>query len=169
MRTPAGAVKEIIERARAKTARLCAEHCPSGAIEMRRTERETRPYWTFRCESCMRCMPYCPAQAVEASHLLAVGFYWLTGVVPAAAALAWMSAHVPLLSPLRHVPRWIVSWICVLGIMSCAYPLFHRLLKARPLNWFFTHTTLTHVYRRYHEPMTTLKKLDRREEWTLRT
>jgi Pyruvate/2-oxoacid:ferredoxin oxidoreductase delta subunit len=146
---------------------LCAEHCPNGAIEMRGAADEARPYWTFRCESCMRCMAYCPDQAVEASHLLAAGFYWLTKVVPASAALAWTSAHLPLLSPLRHIPRGIVSWIIVLGVMGCAYSLFHRLLKAQPLNWFFTHATLTHVYRRYHEPATTLKELDRREEWTL--
>lgn len=29
-----------------------------------------------------------------------------------------------------------------------------------------THAALTHLYRRYHEPATTLKDLDRRQEWT---
>ena len=30
---------------------------------------KSRPYWTFACESCMRCMGYCPNKAVEVSHV----------------------------------------------------------------------------------------------------
>jgi ferredoxin len=145
---------------------ICAAYCPNGAIEMRGTENESRPYWTFRCESCMRCIAYCPVQAVEASHLLAIGFYLLARVVPTAAALAWVSARIPLFSFLRHVPQWLLAWISVLGAMACVYPLFHLLLRVRPLNWFFTHTTLTHIYRRYREPTTMLRELEGREEWT---
>jgi hypothetical protein len=138
---------------------LCAKHCPNGAIEMRGGGEYARPYWTFRCESCMRCIGYCPARAVEASHLLAIGIYLLARAVPTAAALAWLTARVPLFSFARHVPRWILVWINALVALALAYPLFHLLLKVRAINQFFAHATLTHYYRRYHEPDTRLKDL----------
>lgn len=145
---------------------LCAKHCPNHAIEMRGEADEARPYWTFRCESCMRCMAYCPTQAVEASHLLAIGVYLLARIVPTAAALAWLATHWPLFSCLSHVPRWVAVWTSTLAALALAYPLLHLLLQVKPLNWFFTHATLTHLYRRYREPATTLKDLDRREQWS---
>jgi hypothetical protein len=140
---------------------LCAEHCPNGAIEMRGSGKDARPYWTFRCESCMRCIGYCPVQAVEASHLLAVGVYLLGRAVPTAAALAWLTARIPLCSLVGHVPRWIVVWANAVAALALGYPLFHLLLDFKPINRFFTHATLTHYYRRYHEPETRLKDLRR--------
>jgi ferredoxin len=138
---------------------LCADHCPNHAIEMRGNAGKARPYWTFRCESCMRCMAYCPVQAVEASHLLAIGIYVLARVVPTAAVLAWLAARLPPLSFLRRVPPWVAFWTSTLAALALGYPLFHVLLRAKPFNWLFTHATLTHVYRRYHEPTITLKDL----------
>jgi ferredoxin len=138
---------------------LCAKHCPNDAIEMRGKGKDARPYWTFRCESCMRCMNYCPPQAVEASHLLAVGTYLLTGAIPTAAALAWVTVRVPFLAFLGHVPRWILESANALVALALIYPLFHLLLRIQCINWLFTHATLTHYYRRYHEPGTRLKDL----------
>jgi Pyruvate/2-oxoacid:ferredoxin oxidoreductase delta subunit len=140
---------------------LCAEHCPNGAIEMRGSGKDARPYWTFRCESCMRCIGYCPVRAVEASHLLAIGVYLLGRAAPTTAALVWLTARVPLFSLVRYVPRWILIWTNALAALALAYPLFHLLLGVKPINRFFTHATLTHYYRRYHEPQTRLKDLKR--------
>jgi Pyruvate/2-oxoacid:ferredoxin oxidoreductase delta subunit len=138
---------------------LCAEHCPNSAIEMRGSGKDARPYWTFRCESCMRCMNTCPVQAVEASHLLAVGTYLLAGAIPTAAVLAWLAVRIPLLTFLSHVPRWILESANAIPVLALVYPLFHLLLRIRPVNWFFTQATLTHYYRRYHEPGTNLEDL----------
>ena len=138
---------------------LCAEHCPNGAIEMRGTGTR-RPYWTFRCQSCMRCMAYCPTQAVEASHLLGVGVYLLAGVIPMAAFLVWLAARVPVLAFLRLTPGWVVVSVNAIVVIGLAYPLFHLALRIGWVNWFFTHATLTHYYRRYHEPETTLNDLE---------
>ena len=49
---------------------LCVENCPNGALRLWGSD-PARPYWTYSCESCMRCMGYCPEQAVEAGHSLA--------------------------------------------------------------------------------------------------
>ena len=138
---------------------LCAEHCPNGAIEMRGSA-SPRPYWTFHCESCMRCMAYCPRQAVEASHLLGVGAYLLAGAIPTVAFLAWLVVRVPVLAFLALIPSWVVGSVNAIVVIGLAYPVFHLLLRIRWVNRFFTHATLTHYYRRYHEPETTLKDLE---------
>lgn len=98
-------------------------------------------------------------QAVEASHLLAVGTYLLAGTISSAAALNWLMARVPLLAFLGLVPRWILESANAVLALALIYPLFHLLLRMRGINWFFTHATLTHYYRRYHEPETGLKDL----------
>ena len=53
---------------------ICAKSCPVQAIKMVGGSK-SRPYWTFACESCMRCMGYCPNKAVEVSHSFAIGLY----------------------------------------------------------------------------------------------
>lgn len=137
---------------------LCAEHCPNGAIEMRGTENP-RPYWTFRCESCMRCMAFCPTRAVEASHLLAVSAYLVPVVLPLTALLGWLAARAPLLAFLNGTPRRVLEWFYPVIALGLAYPLFHLALQIPWVNRFFTLATLTHYYRRYHEPGTKLKDL----------
>jgi Pyruvate/2-oxoacid:ferredoxin oxidoreductase delta subunit len=139
---------------------LCAEHCPNGAIEMRGSGSRRRPYWTFRCESCMRCMAYCPTRAVEASHLLGVGAYLLAGVIPTKAVLAWLAARVPVLVFLSWAPGWVLVSVYAIVAIGLAYPVFHLLLRIGWVNRFFTRATLTHYYRRYREPETTLKHLE---------
>jgi formate hydrogenlyase subunit 6/NADH:ubiquinone oxidoreductase subunit I len=138
---------------------LCAAHCPNDAIRMRGREGRRRPYWTFRCESCMRCIAYCPTQAVEASHPLAAGVYLLAAAVPTAAWLTGVSALLPALAVLAHLPRWAWVTIYAIGILGAVYPLFHAMLGVRWINQLCTMTTLTHYYRRYHEPETKLRDL----------
>lgn len=138
---------------------LCAEGCPNGAIEMRGSGGGW-PYWTFRCESCMRCMAYCPTQAVEASHLLGVGVYFLAGAIPTVAFLGWLAVRVPVLAFLNWTPGWVVESVNAIITIGLVYPIFHLLLRIGWVNRFFTHATLTHYYRRYHEPETTLKDLE---------
>ena len=50
---------------------VCARACPVHAIRMFGI-RQPRPYWTFTCESCLRCMNYCPNKAVEGGQSWAV-------------------------------------------------------------------------------------------------
>ena len=140
---------------------LCAEYCPNDAITMRGSRSRRRPYWTFRCESCMRCMAYCPMQAVEASHLLGVGVYLLASAIPTTTCLVWLAARVPVLALLSKTPRWVLQSVNAVLAVALVYPVLHLLLKIGWINRFFTLSTLTHYYRRYHEPETMLKDLGR--------
>jgi len=51
---------------------LCIEGCPVKAI----IKVDNRPFWTFRCESCMKCMGNCPKRAIETGHSAIIGFSW---------------------------------------------------------------------------------------------
>lgn len=137
----------------------CADTCPISAIEMR-GPAPGRPFWLAHCESCMRCMGYCAKKSVEASHsflLLAT----LLSIVPIA---LWFA--VAGFTALTGNAEWdILVVIVVLGLLP-AYPLmiaaylaFHWLIGFPAVNRLFTLTTLTHYYRRYHEPETRLRVL----------
>jgi len=133
---------------------LCAEKCPFGAIRMWGKTRP-RPYWTMFCESCMRCMAYCPEQAVEAGHSWAVLLYFATGVPAAMWLFQWLTPHLPWIASLDHpAVRGLVQYVYFLLSLVVAYFLFWVLIRIRPINTLFTYTTLTRLYRRYHEPDT---------------
>jgi hypothetical protein len=108
----------------------------------------------------MRCMAYCPRQAVEASHLLAVGAYLLAAAIPTTALLTWLAARVPALAALSGIPHWLWESVYAIIALGLVYPLFHALLRIAWVNRFFTHATLIHYYRRYHEPETELRDLE---------
>ena len=40
---------------------ICRRVCPVGNIEL----KEGRPMWLHRCEQCMACLQWCPAEAIE--------------------------------------------------------------------------------------------------------
>lgn len=129
---------------------LCAAACPHGAIQMVSRDGESpRPVWTRRCESCMRCMAYCPVQAIEAQQALGIGLMALAGAAPDLRGNG----------PLRRVPKWVVDCLVGLALVEFVRPLVQRLLRTPVLNRLATSTTLTRRYRRYHEPDTPLALL----------
>ncbi len=132
---------------------VCADNCPVSAIRMWGRKRPL-PYWTWHCESCMRCMSYCPEKAIEASHSWLVMIYLLTIYLP-----VWIMGYLGL--PLLDFGQWNSSvgmTLFTVLIILLAF-VFYPLLRVRVFNYFFTYTTFTHLYRRYHEPDTKLKEL----------
>jgi len=138
---------------------VCAENCPSRAVVMR-GRRNPRPYWTFSCESCMRCMAYCPRNAVEAGHSLGLLLY-LAASVPAGVAL--LDALGPLAPGAADATRtwahWLLQYPYTLLSMYLCYRLVDLLIRVPVINRLFTWTTLTRGWRRYHEPETGLKEI----------
>jgi ferredoxin len=135
----------------------CAAHCPVKAIKM----KNERPYWTFSCESCMRCMGYCPTRAIEASHPLAVIVLWIF-TLPAA-----MWGQQQLVQALSRAgamqARWWslpVEYLFKLAVIAALFEIFQQLARNRVLNRLFSLATLTHYYRRYHQPAVHLARLN---------
>lgn len=137
----------------------CAAVCPNRAIRMRGQNRP-RPYWTFFCNSCMRCMAYCPARAVEVGHSLAVIMYLATSVPGAFYLLRWLGGKFPLLAGMEQ--GWLfglLNFAYTLFSLFITYYLFSLLVRIPLVNKFFTYTTFTRVFRRYHEPDTRISDL----------
>ena len=133
---------------------LCAKSCPVQAIRMVGSKK-SRPYWTFACESCMRCMGYCPNKAVEASHSFAIIVYFVATLPVSSYVFDGLSEIIPIVNYLFFL-KILLSYIYMLVSFFVAYLIFSWLIKIPLLNKFCTYTTFTHLYRRYHEPDTAI-------------
>ncbi len=138
---------------------ICARSCPVGAISMR-GDRKPRPYWRYNCENCMRCMAYCPEKAVEAGHSWAVILGYFTGLPVSVYFFKWLVDVSPAAASIdRAWLREILQYLYFYPALFLLYYLFSLLIRIPVINTLFTYTTLTHIYRRYHEPDTRLKDL----------
>lgn len=137
----------------------CAAHCPWRAITMVERHGQSRPFWTLNCESCMRCMAFCPTQAIEAGHSWGVLLGALTLIPVVDWLLNLVTRQIPVLADARGLLWVLLEYGYILLAFIVGYALFALLLRVPAINLFFTKTTLTHYYRRYHEPDTTLKDL----------
>jgi len=138
---------------------VCARNCPADAIRMW-GRKEPRPYWTHRCENCMRCMNFCPKNAVEAGHSWAVILYYVTMIPVSDYVLNWLGSRLPWAASLNRAGLgMLLQYGYMLLAISAAYALFAVAIRAPVINRLFAFTTLTHYYRRYHEPETRLKDM----------
>ncbi len=138
---------------------LCVACCPHGGTVWRGSNERRRPYWTLKCESCMRCMSVCPRQAVQAGHswalLLAATLSYLLTVIAAGLKAALEPLPVTASDGLLQV----LQYPFYLAILFLGYLIFWAGLRFRAVNAAFTFTTLTTCFRRYHEPEVTLSDL----------
>ena len=125
----------------------CAAGCPHGAIRLLGPGR--RPYWTFACHNCMRCMSRCPEDAIQGAQGWLLFYAWLAGLPVAAVVVAglgvsagWASGPVQLLVGFG----WIVAAVWV------AYGLLWLGLGVPGLRVVLGRATLTRWYRRYRGP-----------------
>ena len=131
----------------------CARNCPVGAIKMKGTTNP-RPFWTLKCESCMRCMGYCPLQAVEAYQPLVAAYYYASVPAAAAATAVLVSFCPPVAGGGAVAIYYLISIAFYFLSIIIFYYAFYLLSRFRIFNALFSYTTLTHFYRRYHEPDT---------------
>lgn len=137
----------------------CAENCLSGAIKMTGASNK-RPYWRFRCESCMRCMSYCPRRAIEAGHSWAVLLYYVTSIPVAVYLFAWLEGISPGVAAFDNgISRRVISLLYLYASIFVSYWLFSLLIRIPVVNAIFAWTTFTRFYRRYREPETNMRAL----------
>ncbi|MBF0291540.1 MAG: (4Fe-4S)-binding protein, partial [Nitrospinae bacterium] len=143
---------------------VCANNCPFSAIKMR-GGKNPRPYWTFDCESCMRCMAFCPKRCVEAGQSFAVMLFYLTTVPVWAYLLDAVVARYAWFEPSANM--WTAALIYIVYSIAAtfvSYAILDVIVRVPLINRLFTYTTLTYVYRRYHEPSTKLRELSARRK-----
>lgn len=135
---------------------LCAVNCPQEAVIM----IGEKPYWTYKCESCMRCMNFCPTKAVEVSHPLAVGVFYLSGIPVADYLLNKVGNAMPQLGFLKNgLTIFLIQYFYFVTSICLVYVGFSMLNRIPVISRLFKVFTLTHYYRRYHEPDTKVKDL----------
>lgn len=143
----------------------CARFCSQHAIEMKKFFGKTRPFWTYRCENCMRCMGYCKKHAVEAGHSWAVLQYYLVTIPVMAKILSWLTVSTGVSFEIKN--DWamvLLESFYFLPAVFLSYWLFWMLIRVPVVNTIFSVSTLTHYFRRYHEPETRLKDLVTRKK-----
>jgi Pyruvate/2-oxoacid:ferredoxin oxidoreductase delta subunit len=143
---------------------MCARFCPNNAILMKDTGAKQRPYWTYHCENCLRCMGYCKKKAVEAGHSWAVLLYFIASVPVISYAWVWLHRTLnfyPVISgywtiEVLYIFNFLLFAIYFLSAVFLSYWIFWNLIRFPVFNTLFSVTTLTHYYRRYHQPETRL-------------
>ncbi len=136
----------------------CAKSCPAHALTMK-GKRVKRPYWRLRCEHCLRCLNFCPQQAIETGHSWAV-LLWYIGASLAAGGLvfAWLAGFFPWLQP--HHNFWTEELFDALfyyPIFLIAYFLFYQATRIKLVNSLFSFTSWARFLKQYREPGASLK------------
>jgi ferredoxin len=126
---------------------VCSKNCPTGSICL----KNNRPYWKFTCESCMRCISFCPREAIQTSHLWIAVIILITGAVPVMALLSLLFGHYFLMSGsfAYSVVKFILEWLLVIPLLYVIYLLFFYLLSIKIINKIFTFGSLTYYWKRY--------------------
>jgi ferredoxin len=125
----------------------CAAGCPHGAIRM--LGPAPRPYWTFACHNCMRCMSRCPEDAIQGAQGWLLFYAWATGLPVAAAVAAALGLPAGWAS---GAARLLVGYGWIVGVVWVAYALLWLGLGVPGLRSVLGRATLTRWYLRYRGP-----------------
>jgi len=142
---------------------LCVSNCPFKAIKMK-GKHKAKPFWTYKCESCMKCASICQHNAIEMGQSWGVILYFIAVLPVSAYLFTFLSRYIPGISELKG--GWLSFLIDTLfwyPAIFVTYILFHLINRIPPVNWIFTHTTMTHIksWGRYKELGTDLLTFDK--------
>lgn len=156
--------KIMFANSRCVSCGMCSKICPNHAIDMKNFLGTRRPFWTCHCENCMRCMGYCKKKAVEAGHSLAIMQYYFITTLVMAKLISWSTAITGLSFEINNY--WIMTLLeslYYLPALFLSYWIFWMLIRIPAVNTIFSATTLTHYFKRYHEPETRIQDLIKRK------
>jgi ferredoxin len=139
--------KTFFASASCNDCRICEEKCPVGAIKI----INNRPYWQFRCESCMRCMNICPKKSINTAYMLAVGIIWGSMLIPLSSnIISFLVKSVPSIYSISpNLFDLTVITVISLPLFWGFYGVYHQIVRVKAINQLFTYTSLTNYWRRY--------------------
>jgi len=144
---------------------MCAKICPNHAIEMKNFFGKKRPFWTYHCENCMRCMGYCKKKAVESGHSLALLQTFIMAVpVFANLTTGLTNSMGGFLGIQNYWLMLLVEALYYIPTLFLSYWIFWMLIRIPVVNTIFSITTLTHYFKRFHDPETRVKFLMKRQK-----
>jgi Pyruvate/2-oxoacid:ferredoxin oxidoreductase delta subunit len=138
---------------------VCRINCPVGAI----ITVDHRPFWTYRCESCMRCMNDCPKRSIETAHgfIIAILFFINMGI------MAWFWQLIGHLIVIPKGNGWTeilvtaVGWGITFIAVVLLYRFYHYLLRVPVIRQLFYYTSFTRYkfWRRYKPSRKMIERL----------
>ena len=158
--------KLFIANSKCNACGICVHNCPFGGIELR-GKKNPKPFWTYRCESCMKCASICPHNAIDMGQSWGVLLYFIAVLPVSVYLLTYLNNYLPGMDDLKG--SWISDLIDILfwyPAIFISYYIFHLLNRIPFINWIFTHTTLTHIksWGRHKEPDTDLINFIKRND-----
>ena len=132
---------------------LCIKQCPVKAIKV----VDNRCFWTYKCESCMKCMNNCKKRAIETSHTFSLFTIILIPLIALEYAMV-LVAKITFLSNISSTTHSIIYnviyLILTLIIVFGGYRLTHFLMRYHFFAKIVTYTSLTKFkfWRRYKAP-----------------
>jgi Pyruvate/2-oxoacid:ferredoxin oxidoreductase delta subunit len=130
---------------------ICESHCPQGAVRLK--GRRRRPYWTYHCQNCMRCMSDCPTEAIQGGQGWLVLYILLIALPVAGWTTAWISQALGVGGGLAGGAITLIAgyaWIVV--SVWIAYVLLWLGLVVPGVRLVVSRLTFTRLYRRYRGP-----------------
>ncbi|MGL4368269.1 MAG: EFR1 family ferrodoxin [Spirochaetota bacterium] len=133
---------------------LCAQSCPAHTIIM--APYVKKPYWSFNCENCNRCMNICPRGAIQTSlariifHCAAGIFLIIGGIKVALYAVRCLDGN-PLYFPAAVI---LCAAAVVIAFLVQGYifdPVLYCIQSMPGIRKLFD-ITFTRSFRRYHAP-----------------
>lgn len=132
----------------------CERHCPQGAVRL--IGKARRPYWTYDCQNCMRCMSNCPTDAIQGGQGWLLFYVWLISLpVAAMAGTAFLGTLGISAGWVSGIVRLLTGYIWIVAAVWLAYAVLWLGLFVPGLGFVLSRATLTRLYRRYRGPRTT--------------
>ena len=109
-------------------------------------------------------MNYCPQKAIEVGHSWGVALYFIAMFLLPVTLFNIAARYIPILESVRSYSTVeIFNALFYYPVIIAAYFIFFHLIRWKPLNLLFTWTTFTHIFRRFHDPETSISDLSRKE------
>lgn len=116
---------------------LCIKGCAMKAI----IKIDNRPFWTFNCESCMKCMGNCPKRAIETGHSFIIGYLIVISSIVMALFYKYFNQ---LFFPIENeVVKFMIESVLSISLMGLFYRLIHYLMRFKFFERFIVYTSLT--------------------------
>lgn len=129
--------------------RICEEHCPVKAIKI----INKRPFWSYNCESCMRCMNLCPKHSIQTAHLFVTLVIVMFSFLPVSIWLAnWAKGMNPGLFPdFLNFFNGFFSWVFHISVLFLVYRLCSYFIRVRVVNKLLMYGSLTKYWKRFYK------------------
>lgn len=129
----------------------CEKRCPQRAVRL--IGKARRPYWTYDCQNCMRCMSHCPTDAIQGGQAWLLFYAWLISLpIAALVGTALLGTLGISTSWASGAIRFLVSYLWIVASVWLAYGALWLGLSVPGLRLVLSRATLTRLYRRYRGP-----------------